>query len=334
MVTDSNGKVLRRASAAALALLLLNLHPIAIDAEEEKPSPEGPPAGGKAAEKAPSEKVARAEKKKGAADLPWLPLEKGLAAVREKYSALIILHEGPSMRLSGEEVADAAPSGFLDEHVSDVSTRDAMKKFVLVRLDPADLAKPYPDPKKAAKEPGAKADAKGDVASSEVKVKKKLEIEEGKPSLLILSFREEVVRRYDGELPTRSKLRRDLAGIWKVNEVHAREARRVEPQMETSRYAFRLGKPREAVQKMLPFDEKGSRKLMDAVLDKQVEDLIAEYRARAREALEEADRLDSSSKYEAAIKAFDGAARDFPFPEVIKTANKRKSEILRKLTFR
>jgi hypothetical protein len=323
MVTDSNGEVLRRAGAAALLVLWTWGLP-AQDAPE-KPA-------------AKAEK-ARAEKKKPGADLPWVTLEKGLAIVREKYSAAVIVHDARRSSLGGDAAGEEEP-GFLDAHLTDVSLRDALKKFVLIRIDPLDLEKPYPpvskkSPKKAGGKDKDEAADPAEKSSSPAKTAaEKLEIKADVPAVLVLSFREDVVRRYGGELPVPSKLRKDLSGVWKVNELHAREAKRVEPQIETSRYAYRLGKIREAVQKMLPFEEKGSRRLMDAVLDKQVESLLGEYRSRAKEALAEADDLEADSKYEAAIQAFDKAAQDYPFTEVIRTANKRKSEILRKLTLR
>jgi hypothetical protein len=343
MVTDSNGEVLRRTGAAALVVLWA-CGLTAADAPEKSrpPSGEEPASGAEPAapkDKAESPKV-RSEKKKPGADLPWVTLEKGLVAVREKYSAAVIVHDARRAALGAEEAGAEEEPGFLDGHLTDVSLRDALKKFILIRIEPGDLEKPYPpisrDPAKKAKKPGGKEEAPdaGEKASPPGSTARKLELEPDVPCLLLLSFREEVVRRYDRELPVPSRLKRDLANVWKVNEVHAREAKRVEPQIETSRYAYRLGKVREAVQKMLPFEEKDSRRLMDAVLDKQVKSLLDEYRARAKEALAEADDLDADSKYEAAIKAFDKAAQDFPFTDVIRTANKRKSEILRKLTLR
>jgi len=350
MVTDSNGEVLRRAGTAALLVLWTCGLP-APDAPEKTGQASGEEAAGKeeAGEEGAAGKPAgkadspkgRAEKKKPGAALPWVTLEKGLAAVREKYSAAVIAYDARRQPLTGAKDDGAEEPGFLDAHLSDVSLRDALKKFVLIRVDPGDLEKPYPpvvrdSGKKAAKKPAGKAEADpGEKATaSKDSVAGRLEIKADVPSLLILSFREEIVRRYDGELPLPSKLRRELSSVWKVNEVHAREAKRVEPQIETSRYAYRLGKIREAVQKVLPFEEKDSRRLMDAVLDKQVDSVLGEYRTRAKEALAEADGLDADSKYEAAIKAFDKTAQDFPFSDVIRTANRRKSEILRKLTLR
>jgi hypothetical protein len=253
----------------------------------------------------------------------------------------VIVHDARRASL-GSDAAGDAEAGFLDAHLADVSLRDALKKFVLIRIDPLDLEKPYPpvtrkSPKKAGgkdKDKDEAADPSDNGSSPAKTVAERLEIKADVPAVLVLSFREDVVRRYAGEIPVPSKLRKDLSGVWKVNELHAREAKRVEPQIETSRYAYRLGKIREAVQKMLPFEEKASRRLMDAVLDKQVDSLLGEYRSRAKEALADADGLDADSKYEAAIQAFDKAAQDYPFTEVIRTANKRKSEILRKLTLR
>ena len=132
-------------------------------------------------------------------------------------------------------------------------------------------------------------------------------------------------------MPSRSKLRRELSFVTKVNDIQAREARRVEPEIEASRYAFQLGKTRDAVLKVLPFEEKGSRLRMDKVLTERLDRLLEEYKRKAREAMAEGDRLDRDRKHEEAIKTFDRAQREFPFPEVIRQANRRKSEILRKM---
>jgi hypothetical protein len=267
---------------------------------------------------------------------------------------------GPSDPAPGgpSDPAPAAP-GFLDEHLTDTTLRDVCRRFVLIRIGSADLEKPYPEPGRAAapgagkgekgarpekgkdkkkEDPGEPPPPAGDPAAAAGKDKEKppalgtrLEVTDGKPVLIAFSFREEVIKRYE-ELPTRTQLKKELSRITKVSELHAREARRIEPELDGSLYAFRLGKTRDAVLKVVPFETKESRQLVDQKLGKRIDEVIAEYRAKAGEALAAADELEAKKKYEEAIKAYDDVGRDFPFPDILKEANKRKSVTLRKLT--
>lgn len=313
----------------------------------------GAPPGARAAEDgSPQAETPRPAPKKKRGDLEWLSLGPGLVRMREKYLPALVLYdpavEPPkdAAKAAGE---DAAPRVFLAEHLTDTATRETLRRFVLVRLEEADLEKPYRPPggdeqskdggkKKAgendgeAKGPAGAIEAPpGPTAPAGESVAARLMLTSGRPSLVALSFREEVVRRFDGELPAKTKLRKDLSFVAKVNDIQAGEARRVEPEIEASRYAFKLGKTRDAVLKVLPFGEKDSRQRMDTVLAKRVDDLIEEYRGKAKEALAEGDRLDKERKHDDAIKAFDKAQKEFPFPEVIRQASRRKSEILRKM---
>ena len=47
----------------------------------------------------------------------------------------------------------------------------------------------------------------------------------------------------------------------------------------------------------------------------------------------EADKLDREKKYAEAINAFDAVCKNFPFLDILQHANRRKGEILRKVTF-
>ena len=320
-------------------LALVAVEPVGLrsraGAEEETPQAESP--------RPP------AKRKKG--DLEWLSLGPGLVRVREKYLPALMVYEPPAepgndaAKVAGE---DGASRGFLSDHLTDTAMRDTLRRFVLVRIEDADLGKPYRPPGEPAEAKGGKqkAGAKGgetkdpppgveappgEKPPADDTVGAKLQITRGKPSLVVLSFREEVVRRFDGELPAKTKLRKDLSYVTKVNDIQAAEARRVEPEIEASRYAFKLGKTRDAVLKVLPFEEKDSRQRMDTVLVKRVDEILREYRDKAKEALSEGDRLDKERKPEEAIKAFDKAQKEFPFPDVIRQASRRKSEILRRM---
>ena len=69
------------------------------------------------------------------------------------------------------------------------------------------------------------------------------------------------------------------------------------------------------------------------VLKKRVNEVIQEYKAKANEAIGEADKLDREKKYAEAINAFDAVCKNFPFLDILQHANRRKGEILRKVTF-
>ncbi|HVR73420.1 MAG TPA: hypothetical protein VMT52_03775 [Planctomycetota bacterium] len=154
-----------------------------------------------------------------------------------------------------------------------------------------------------------------------------------KPALVVMNYWEEVALSYSGELPTRSELRKHLDRFWKVNGVYAATRRKMDPELEKSRYAFKLGNMREAVLKVVPLEDEKQQNLMDPFLKKRVNELIQDYRAKSKDAIAAANKLDTAEKFDGAIKAFDAIMRDFPFRDVMLHAAKRKGEVLRKWTF-
>jgi hypothetical protein len=169
-----------------------------------------------------------------------------------------------------------------------------------------------------------------DVAAT---VAARLGISGEKPALVVMNFWEEAALSYSGELPSRSELRKRLDRFWKVNEAYAAMRRKMEPELEKSRYAFKLGNTREAVLKVVPLEDEKQQNLMDPVLKKRVNEVIQDYRAKSKDAIAAANKLDTAEKYEKAISAFDAIIREFPFRDVMLHATKRKGEVLRKWTF-
>ena len=271
----------------------------------------------------------------------------------------------PPRSPQGDGNVPAPTSGF-EESLQDSSLKDVLKHFVLIRLGASELTRPYTTPaapgepsnapaKKDEKKAGLNKGPRGKVngggagggqadgppdgpsdsapQASGPALSEKFSLSQGKASLVVLSFWEEEVLRYDRELPPRSKLKSDLTRVWKVNEIYAREARRVEAELSTSRYAYRLNNYREAVLKIKPFEGKDAQVRLDPVLKKRVNEVIQEYKAKANEAIGEADKLDREKKYAEAINAFDAVCKNFPFLDILQHANRRKGEILRKVTF-
>jgi hypothetical protein len=251
----------------------------------------------------------------------------------------------------------SSPSSF-EESLANESMKDVLKHFVLIRLEASDLARLYTAPQtpgelssspgkkgeKTAPKKGAGGKADGGaqpdgppptapLPDAGPALSEKFTLSDGKASLVVLNFREEEVLRYDQELPPRPTVRTKLTRVWQVNEIYAKEARRVEAELSTSRYAYRLNNYREAVLKVKPFEGKEAQVRLDTVLKKRVNEVIQEYKGKANEAIRDADKLDREKKYTQAISAFDAVCKNFPFLDIMQQANKRKSEILRKLTF-
>jgi len=275
-------------------------------------------------------------------------------------------------RKDSEKPGKSTTSESLGEVLSDVSLKRALRDFVCIRLEPGDLPGPYPPepeqdsrrgdrrgqktPTEAGKEPkkageprtpgegtpagGGKAPGEGAAPVPEPgkgaepsTVAGRLRLAPDKSSLLVLSFREEVLLRYDGETPKRSRLSKELARVAGFNRQLAAQARRAEQAIQQSRYAAGVGEKRKAVQFILPFETKEAQSRLDAVAKDQVNKLIEEYRLEAKKAMDAADKLESNRKYTEAIQAYDAVQANYPFPDILQRANVRKGEILRKMTY-
>jgi hypothetical protein len=294
---------------------------------------------------APAGKAAAKAKKKGApaAGVEWLSLEAGLQRAREKYLPALVLWDPPAPKVLGTDAAPSPsePKPFLDDYLGDSSIQKDLKQFVCIRLEGKDLKAPYPRPRGQAPAKGGKEAAKenremgGKEAAGENSdgptAADFLNLTEGASALLALSFWEEVVKRYEGELPRKTRLHEELARIWKVNKIYAEEARRVDKLLSDSRRAHKLGVIREAVKLVIPLEGEKAQVRMDPVRKKEAQELIESYKEEAKRAIAEADKLDAQRKYFEAIAALDEVAKNYPFKDVIERTNKRRSEILRKL---
>jgi len=272
----------------------------------------GPEPAGKAPEKAKAGKEPSIE---------WLSLDAGLERARKKYLPSVLLFEDAAVPLRQEgENADKGPVSFASQ-LSSSRLRSELRRFALIRLSPEDLKKEYP----ASSRHGVSPPAPRTVGEA-------LELAEGSRSVVILSFWEEVVIRHTAELPRLEALRKELVRVAKVNEVYAQNARRVEPALEKSRYAFQLKNQREAVMKIRDFESEKAQTHMDPVLKDRIKEVIKEYRTLAEVVTREAERLDQERKYLEAIDAYDKLMKDFPFSDIIRDSQKAKTELLRKLS--
>ena len=319
--------------------------------------PAAVPPGGEGPEKAGAKAGAPKQKARTDRDLQWLNLEQGIAKLRKESLPALILFRASG---AGEKEGDAPEAQpFFAEHLADSGIRGQLKYFVCIRIEAADLEKPYPplpdesskfdvkkkdgggkgDPRKkeAEKEKEKEAAPKdgardpGAPKAKEISARSKLGLLDGKSSALILSFREEIVLRYDVTAPARTKVRSELERVRKVNQVFVAEARRVEKLLKDSLYAFNLGKTRDAVQMVLPIEKTEAQTRMDDVLKRRVSHVIGQYRAEAEKALKAGGDLEKQRKYDAAAMAYKGVVNDYPFPDVVRRANTRIQEILTQL---
>ena len=368
---------LRRVSLyGALAGLLAVLPGLGwSEPDDVAPPKDRPKAEGKDNAKKPADDKAapaspKAKAKASAPAYEWLGLEAGLEQVRRKYLPALVLfdaHAGDAAR-GGRPEADAAagggaakaePQAFFEDVLADYGAKETLKRFVLIRLTPEDLHRPYPAASKdepldagpKAKKAGAKA-AKGageeDPGDKDAAGAHGAAPAEGEPvptvatrlglagelsAVVALSYWEEAVLTYkEGSLPTKTRIKSELSRIWKVNQIYATSARRIEPLLEKSRYAAKVGNQREAVLQVRDLEDAKVQKTLDPVLQRKVNKLIIDYRTKAQKSISEGNDLDAQKKYEQAIKRFDEIIVSFPFQDIIQQANKRKSECLRKLT--
>lgn len=306
------------------------------------------------------------------AGLSWYSLQEGVSRVRKQYLPALVLYrssgslplvEAPPAGDNGER-EEKGGAGFFADIFAESSLKKIFKQFVLIRIERADLERRYPLPQKTpppgnAGEKGAEKDgaqggagAPAGAPTAAPTVAEVLDLQGNRSSVVFLDFRERVVKRYDDDvdagadaaeapgggkpkapLPKLSQLKAEIDRLWKVNKVFATKAREVEPLLEKSLYSFRAGEVRAAVLLVVPMEEKAAQARMDPVLLDRLKKVIAEYRAKAEEAMRKADQLDKDKKHLEAIDAFDKVMKDFPFKDILQRAAKRKGEILRKVTF-
>lgn len=275
----------------------------------------------------------------GDGDGDWVTLKAGLEKVRREYDPALIVYVAPSD--AGPEVESPAEPAPIEELLEVNRIKRVLRYFVRIRLKSDDLAEPYPVPEPEVAAAGKKGDRQAkDGAKPAPRAREeapatgtRLGLVKGKSALVILSFREEVVLRHEeGRLPTALRFSKELTRIVKVNELYAVAARRAEKAINDSRYARSVGKQREAVLIIRPYEDEKLQKGLDPVALKAVEKLIGEYKSEAREAMKAADRLEAQRKFTEAIVAYDDVSKAYPFADIRKRASIRKGDIYRKMT--
>jgi hypothetical protein len=269
-------------------------------------------------------------------------LAAGLERVRAKRLPAIVLYQ---RSVASGLVAPTAPTvepPFFSPILNDSRFRKVLRQYVLIRVEDPDLLKPYPLPAGAAAKPGASS------LAETIRVGAVLDLDGDRGTALVLDLRERIVVRYEDrkgkpprgavgegeprQLPRPSQLRRELSRIWKVNQLFAKEAARVEPLLEQALYSFRAGEPRAGVLVLRDLEGAKAQRKMDPVLRARVDEAAAEMRAKAQEAMVKADRLDRQRQYFKALDVLDAVLAEFPFKDVAQHATRRQGEILRKLT--
>jgi hypothetical protein len=252
----------------------------------------------------------------------WVLPKAGFERLRKKSLPAIVLFDLPQPPSGESEKNDPASESFLDSHFSKAGLRRVLRKFVLIRVSREDLEKKYPA---AVKHPPG-------LAGAAVTLGQRLGIVGDQGEVVVLSYWEDDVLRYGKKLPKFSVLKKELKHIWRVNQIYAHRARKVNAVLERSRYAFKLKHQREAVLAIRMLEPKKEQKLMDPVLKKRVNDAIREYRGLADTAITDAGKLEKKKKLAEALEAYDDIATNFPFQDTIVFTSKKKSELLRKLT--
>ncbi len=295
-------------------------------------------------------------KRAGKKELVWSDLDKGLETVRTKYLPIVIWYDG------SEEEKDAGKGGF-SEVLGHSSLASNLRKYVLIRVRDTDLTETYRNgpsgPRDLSRKALAKAKARAKAKAKNpkkvkpnakllapkeevvVQVGDQLRLPAGQPALLLLDYRERVVERFDGELPKRTKLSSRLRHVAKANSYFAKKAFAIEKVLVEAQRVYLVGNTRAAVLRVRGLESEKARQGMDPVLQGWSAKTIETYRSKARKLLAEAEELekegdklraDSSLKYNKALKAFAKVAQDYPFKDVAEKANRRRADILRKMT--
>ncbi len=286
--------------------------------------------------------IVQGQKKRQKAKLaaPWLDLGSGLKKSRKSRQPILLLYTATSRDTPSREPATVATDKVADvaetfeSYLRNNGFKRSLRDYVLISLGPADLDEPFPprvDRTPADTRAGRRTRLPIREAVPPEPIGRKLVLHAGKSTLLVLSFREQLVGRYLDELPKRSTLGKELTRIAKVNKVFAKEDRRVGAILEKSLYAFEAGKRKAAVRLVLPFTKPNSRLRMDDTLKLRVDGVIQQYRKVAATEMKKGDLLDDKRRYKEALDVFENVLQDFSFPKIRKQAAIRKGEIWRKI---
>lgn len=259
------------------------------------------------------------------ADSPYISFDDAVKRVRSEYLPMVVYFDG------GASAADK-PSKLRDkweDYLKGRFFRRKLRGLLVVRLTDKDLEAPYPGglPEHiliASKAAGVKRPDKDQPAG------RTLGVDRGYPALLLVDFRERVVRRYVQKLPSKGKLEKQFKVLGKKNRAAATRARKVEKGIEESLYAAKLKRFRESVQKLLPFLEKKFHAKLDLVTQYSLAEAEEKHRKVVRKVTDDIAALEKTKKYAQAIELLDDLAKDYPFSDVLKKCHETRGRIFRK----
>ena len=281
--------------------------------------------------------------RKSSEGITYVSLGDAVASARRDYRPFLVYFDGGG---SYERKPDDVPTRW-EEATSGTGFRRFAKSVAICRLGDEELRVVYPPestekeevkPKKEGRDGRKHEPAKrkrrnqraADPKKPPESAAKRLGLVDGVPAVLVVDFRERVVWRFMTEFPKKRRFHRALRRFIKRDAVLAKYAIRAEKVLERSNYSYELGKRRNAVQQVLPFEDPLEKKKMDPVLKGKVEKVVARYRGDAQKLVEEGFTLDRKKKYAAALKVLENVTREFPFPDLLKKVHVKRAEILRK----
>ncbi len=260
----------------------------------------------------------------GVGEKAFSTLQEGLEVLRRDYRPLLCVYLAEEE--NGKKVEPGVQGkGFAAELKRRFQNRELQKvlrAFVRVNLARKVLELPYPAAKDAAPEKKKEATKK--------RIRETLGIVPGVPAMVVLDFRERVVRRYQEKLPPQGVLRRELKRIALNLSKLAATARRIEKLMESAEYSYALGETRVAVQRILPLDDQKVQRTLDPVLAERLASVLSRYKDDAAKAMAVGEALESERRYLEAVQAYQKAAFRFPFPEILKKSAIRQGVAMRK----
>ncbi len=303
--------------------------------------------------------AAAAAQGKPSVEIRWSDPTEALALLRKDHRPALFLYRGDGTSAAFEKEAGAALADrqFL---------RLLAEEYICVELTGAQLSLPYPvaagppsngvPPKKPAEHPPGKTPPKeaeekgpkekgpaekgppdkdhseksGDPAEAPPTLGGKLGIVAPIPDLVIMDFREQVVRRYPAKFPPRENLRRELTALARKGAEQAAAAQRIEKLLEKAEYSYKAGERRTAVLSLLPLDDPKARRELDDPLAARVLSVIAAFRKDATQAMASGEALERDRRFLDAAGAYRKVSWDFPFPDVIKDAVRRQNQAVRK----
>ena len=278
-----------------------------------------------------------------------LPLKEALGALRREYRPLLLIYLGEDPE--NEFVRE------MKDSLQDPEVRKALKGYLVSDLTAEVLPAPYPAAPAAAPGPAPPAAGKPGPKKAEkmagndgkrvppepkkdggappppappVPAGERLGIVKGVPSLVVLDFRERVVRRYQEKAPRRPALIKELRKIAAEIARQAESARKVERILEKAEYSYMLGETREAVLLVLPLDDAKMRQGLDPVLADRLASTLGRYRNDGAAAMATGEALESDNRFLEAVEAYRLASLRFPFPEIARASARKQASAMRK----